>query len=924
MKKQRIIALILSTIMFLCLMPKLEAKAEPNTTEATGLILPTEEELKEQKKKSVTLTEDNIKNYSNSKGQKGRAAVAVNTLPTSVDNSESDYFPEIKSQEQIGSCAAFAATYYNMTFATAKINDWKVKSNGKNIPSRVFSPKWSYNFVGSRQNDGIIYGSSQFNHFEFLKLHGGLTLDKVPYDYNNILNEMYNKSAKDDLWKEALKYKVDEIINISFQTRNEREGISSDTIVTNPNDENLKIAKEFLADGNLLTISSDTYNWSYDKKITGGSHKDELIFPTIYRNPNPSDNSTHALTVVGYDDDIWYDFNQNGIAEDCEKGAFKIANSWGTNFANDGFIWISYDALNKKTSVPNNKEDQKYKGHGFLSNYALGITAKPMPTSSEYENQRLLQFTLDHSVGSEVEVLLGYKSNTSEDIDDYYDMMLNDEQVKLKYPSDKTITSNSKKDTDKSFNGYSNDTVGVFTLDLSVLEKKYDIKLEDINKYLVTFIDKDKNNKKLKVTDLKITDGNGKVIKNSPVSLPLEIDGNFKTIEIDNKLGLETPINQLQKPNLELFSFDQHCIYDFTTGSVYVISPKNNNAKLACLYKDNILIGKKFIYYNLGKDKKDCFVFSNDIVSKGNHKYKAVLLNDTDSITSDILSVNRVGAYKTLLQTDSSTSNDGSYDLYFEVPKDSGVTDWSLFEDDNNKPIQSGKIDYTQVDSENMVKVKISGKSDIDLLHKYKVTLSGMYANAEDSNTVKIFNMDKFKDIYREDSSSNKYNKDADINNDGIFDIVDIVSISSGKVNKIDKVNPTLETSHYYSDKSYYDLKLKVDDPENIIKTVELYSDDELIDDDLDFKDDDKSKESKIKEINITGFDTRSLFHKYKVKITDIYERVSWSDEIEIFDLDKLESLKGTKSTSSNYNADVDVNNDKVIDSKDINIIKSW
>ena len=42
-----------------------------------------------------------------------------------------------------------------------------------------------------------------------------------------------------------------------------------------------------------------------------------------------------------------------GCVEKGEKGAFKIANSWGTDFDNDGFIWMSYDALNLVSSVKN-------------------------------------------------------------------------------------------------------------------------------------------------------------------------------------------------------------------------------------------------------------------------------------------------------------------------------------------------------------------------------------------------------------------------------------------------------------------------------------------------------------------------------------------------------------------------------------------
>jgi hypothetical protein len=47
-----------------------------------------------------------------------------------------------------------------------------------------------------------------------------------------------------------------------------------------------------------------------------------------YENPN-EDYSGHAMCVVGYDDDMY-------------GGAFEIQNSWGTDWGNNGYIWISY------------------------------------------------------------------------------------------------------------------------------------------------------------------------------------------------------------------------------------------------------------------------------------------------------------------------------------------------------------------------------------------------------------------------------------------------------------------------------------------------------------------------------------------------------------------------------------------------------
>ena len=51
-----------------------------------------------------------------------------------------------------------------------------------------------------------------------------------------------------------------------------------------------------------------------------------------------------------------------------KKGAFKIANSWGTNFishgisSNTGYFWVMYDALNEVSANNINNWEAKYNG----------------------------------------------------------------------------------------------------------------------------------------------------------------------------------------------------------------------------------------------------------------------------------------------------------------------------------------------------------------------------------------------------------------------------------------------------------------------------------------------------------------------------------------------------------------------------------
>ncbi|MBR3667178.1 MAG: hypothetical protein IKN66_08490 [Ruminococcus sp.] len=66
----------------------------------------------------------------------------------------------------------------------------------------------------------------------------------------------------------------------------------------------------------------------------------------------------HQFTLVGYNDSITCDINENGVIDEGETGAFKMLNSHGTNFGNDGYVWVMYDAvrscsaLEQKPTVP--------------------------------------------------------------------------------------------------------------------------------------------------------------------------------------------------------------------------------------------------------------------------------------------------------------------------------------------------------------------------------------------------------------------------------------------------------------------------------------------------------------------------------------------------------------------------------------------
>lgn len=112
-----------------------------------------------------------------------------------------------------------------------------------------------------------------------------------------------------------------------------------------------------LNNGAIFSFATDTSYWRY--KSTYDEYQNKNI-NVCYALDEGSDKGKpeneryrgrHAITVVGYDDNIWVDINGNGNKDNGEFGAFKIVNSWGTAAGDNGVFWMSYDALNLVSSL---------------------------------------------------------------------------------------------------------------------------------------------------------------------------------------------------------------------------------------------------------------------------------------------------------------------------------------------------------------------------------------------------------------------------------------------------------------------------------------------------------------------------------------------------------------------------------------------
>jgi hypothetical protein len=293
-------------------------------------------------------------------------AAELAALPRSVDNSTSPAFPEIRNQESINSCVAFAVGYYQYTYALGKLLGWNNKNS--NDTTKV-SPKWLYNLV----NGGGDFGTGVSLVHQVLEEHGAVMWSEFPYagDVSNPVNYLAWPTSG-ATWKNALRYKA--------------KGLASLGTPTDP--AAFAQAKNLLANGQVLTFSTFAYSWEYEQVDNDRSTSSDNAFvgQSIVSWMDGFE-GPHQATIVGYNDNIWVDINANGVVESAEKGAFKIANSWGTEWMNSGYVWIAYDALQAVSQVPS--------GPGsYLRSPIMGEIVALTGANTNYQPQLLAEFTV--------------------------------------------------------------------------------------------------------------------------------------------------------------------------------------------------------------------------------------------------------------------------------------------------------------------------------------------------------------------------------------------------------------------------------------------------------------------------------------------------------------------------------------------------
>ncbi len=412
----------------------------------------------------------------------------MGVLPVGVDNSKTSWFPPIRSQGSLASCVSWATTYYQLTYMNAMAKGLTVNT-GDN--TQIFSPKWTYNMVNNGQNGGTYFS----DNYNLLKNHGVAKWSEFPYDSNYL-----SWNLDPGVWRNAISSRTNTVQYVY--------SASSST--------GLQQIKELLTNGYILVFGTYINSWQYTTiKNDPATIEDDAVVGQSVAYWLNGNNGAHAMTIVGFNDAIWSDINNNGSVDFGEKGAFRIANSWGTGWGNGGFTWLAYDALKNTSTITGAPNTGRVAA--FQSDMVYELTLKP-----NYIPKMIAEFTVNHLKRNQLGMFLGLSDPTVNTPSTYwYPLALN------------------YKGGPYAFNGLTTAVNGTFVFDFSdilpsgTVQKKYYLGMRDSTSLDPAIL--------LSYKLIDLTTNN----ESQALGLPLSVDGGqqlFSTIDYTYSDGNYSPV----------------------------------------------------------------------------------------------------------------------------------------------------------------------------------------------------------------------------------------------------------------------------------------------------------------------------------------------------------------------------------------------
>ena len=258
--------------------------------------------------------------------------VRAKELPESFTLSDCNIVTDIYSQGSYNTCWAISA---------ADALSMKLKNMGEN---KTISPwylaysaytganKFSENIDPNDPFSLFFKGGSNYISSAVLTSGNGMVYDSdIPYGTHPDVIEDFNINASlKSNGKVPTDYIINDICNltpwISQKKQYDNDYIKSFIYNKNPVCATCSLDESFI-NSETFAMFCNTNNYS------------------CHTDPN-----YHAILIVGWDDN----FSKNNFSKTCmpkNDGAWLVKNSWGKNWGNDGYMWISYEDSSLREAV---------------------------------------------------------------------------------------------------------------------------------------------------------------------------------------------------------------------------------------------------------------------------------------------------------------------------------------------------------------------------------------------------------------------------------------------------------------------------------------------------------------------------------------------------------------------------------------------
>lgn len=230
-------------------------------------------------------------------------------IRTSIDLSSQ--MPPPGDQGKKGSCVAFTVAYDVISYEERRAGSYSYcLQNGTPDSTKIYSPAFIYNGVKSIYGDDDCSNGIKFtNALQYVMRNGICSLEDFPYSGKSTQCEA---PANTSLLKKAMQKRYYRFHSVDL----DKEKI-----------------KNCLTCGYPVMAAIFT---SQNFDIEGFAHYKNYHDQLFVWEPDVNDiDDQHAMTIVGYDD---------------TQGLFKLMNSYGKNWGNDGYCYVSYSNLLNRTT----------------------------------------------------------------------------------------------------------------------------------------------------------------------------------------------------------------------------------------------------------------------------------------------------------------------------------------------------------------------------------------------------------------------------------------------------------------------------------------------------------------------------------------------------------------------------------------------